>query len=59
VQKRRRSLRDFLRFPRTPLSFRAASGFLRRADVSGLKFEKAFIEDIRRHVEQMARSAAA
>ena len=39
-RRRTRSLRDFLRFPRTPLSYRAASGFLRRADVSGLRFEE-------------------
>lgn len=59
VRKRIPSLRDFLRFPRAPLSHRAVSGFLRRADVSCLRFEKAFIDDIRRHVERMARSAAA
>jgi DNA (cytosine-5)-methyltransferase 1 len=59
VRKRTIGLREFLRFPRTPLSHRAVSGFLRRADVSCLKFEKAFIDDIRRHVERMARSSAA
>ena len=59
VRRRTPSLRDFLRFPRTPLSYRAASGFLRRADVSGLWFEEGFIEDVRRHVERMARVAAA
>jgi DNA (cytosine-5)-methyltransferase 1 len=59
VRRKARSLRDFLRFPRTPLSYRAANGFLRRADVSGLNFEKAFIADVRRHVQLMARSTAA
>jgi DNA (cytosine-5)-methyltransferase 1 len=59
VRRRTRSLRDFLRFPRTPLSYRAASGFLRRADVSCLKFDRAFIDDIRRYVDRLAKSAAA
>lgn len=59
VRKRIPSLRDFLRFPRAPLSHRAVTGFLRRADVSCLRFEKAFIDDIRRHVHRMAAGAAA
>lgn len=53
------SLREFLRFPPVPLSHRAAAGFLRRALVSGLNFEDGFLEDVRRHVERMARSLAA
>ncbi len=53
------SLRDFLRFPRRPLSHRAAAGFLSRALVSSLSFEEGFLEDVRRHVDRMARSAAA
>jgi DNA (cytosine-5)-methyltransferase 1 len=53
------SLRTFLRFPRMPLSHRAASGFLRRALVSGLRFEEGFLEDVRRHIKNMARIAAA
>jgi DNA (cytosine-5)-methyltransferase 1 len=53
------SLREFLRFPRRPLSHRAAAGFLSRALVSGLKFEDGFLDDVRRHVMRMARSAAA
>jgi DNA (cytosine-5)-methyltransferase 1 len=53
------SLREFLRFPRVPLSYRAANGFLSRALVSGLNFEKGFLEDVRRHVARMARLAAA
>jgi hypothetical protein len=51
------SLREFLRFPRTPLSHRAASGFLSRALVSGLRFEDGFLDDVRRHVKRMGRSA--
>ena len=53
------SLREFLRFPRIPLSQRAASGFLSRALTSGLRFEVGFLEDVRRHAQRMARSAAA
>jgi DNA (cytosine-5)-methyltransferase 1 len=59
VREQSPSLREFLRFPRTPLSHRAASGFLSRALVSGLKFEDWFLDDVRRHVERMAKSAAA
>jgi len=53
------SLREFLRFERTPLSHRATSGFLSRALVSGLRFEEGFLDDVKRHVERMARFAAA
>jgi DNA (cytosine-5)-methyltransferase 1 len=52
-------LRQFLHFPGLPLSRRAAAGFLSRAEASGLKFEHGFLDDMRRHVERMARSAAA
>lgn len=53
------SLREFLRFPRVPLSHRATSGFLNRALASTLNFEDGFLEDVRRHVDRMARFAAA
>lgn len=59
VREQAPTLREFLRFPRAPLSQRAANGFLSRALLSGLKFEDGFLEDVRRHVERMARSAAA
>jgi DNA (cytosine-5)-methyltransferase 1 len=59
LRKKARSLREFLQFPRIPLSQRAANGFLSRAMVSGLRFEKGFLEDVRRHVERMAKSTAA
>jgi DNA (cytosine-5)-methyltransferase 1 len=49
------SLADFLRFPLVPLSARAASGFLGRAQVSGLKFEEGFLSDVEYHVAQMSR----
>jgi DNA (cytosine-5)-methyltransferase 1 len=50
------ALREFLRFPRSPLSHRAAAGFLSRAKVSGLHFEDGFLNDVGRHVDRMARS---
>lgn len=46
-------LSDFLKFPRTPLSARAASGFLRRARSSRLTFEPGFLDTVARHVERM------
>ena len=58
-RKQAQSLREFLRFDRTPLSHRATSGFLSRALVSGLRFEDGFLEHVRRHAERMARFAAA
>lgn len=57
VRERAPSLRDFLRFPRAPLSQKAANGFLRRALMSGLKFEDGFLADVRRHAERMASEA--
>ncbi len=52
-------LREFLQYPRVPLSHRAAAGFLSRADLSGLNFEKGFLDDVRRHVIRLSRSSAA
>jgi len=59
VHEPRPSLESFLRYPRTPLSHRAALGFLNRALVSGLRFEPGFLDDVRRHVDRMARIVAA
>jgi DNA (cytosine-5)-methyltransferase 1 len=43
-------LADFLQFPLSPLSHRATAGFLNRADISGLHFEEAFLDTVRKHV---------
>ena len=59
VRSRTPSLREFLRFPRKPLSHRAANGFLSRARVGSLRFEPAFIADVERYVERVGRSTAA
>ena len=58
VQARARGLREFLRYPRVPLSHRAAAGFLSRAELSGLRFEDGFLEDVRRHIDRLARSSS-
>ena len=55
VKRRIRHLREFLRYPRIPLSHRAASGFFNRALISGLRFEDKFLEDVKRHIRQMAK----
>jgi DNA (cytosine-5)-methyltransferase 1 len=57
-RRRTQPLREFLRFPRTPLSHRAASGFLNRALMSGLWFEDGFLDDVKRHVRRMERAGA-
>jgi DNA (cytosine-5)-methyltransferase 1 len=59
VRKKRQSLRKFLKYPPSPLSYRAASGFFNRARVSGLNIDERFLEDVRRHVREMERAAAA
>jgi DNA (cytosine-5)-methyltransferase 1 len=52
------SLREFLRFPRSPLSLRAAAGFYGRAIDSCLRFEEGFLQDVKLHIDGMARSIA-
>jgi DNA (cytosine-5)-methyltransferase 1 len=52
-------LSEFLSFPLAPLSLRAAAGFLSRAEVSGLRFEEGFLNDVRRHVARSGRLAVA
>lgn len=52
-------LHQFLRSPRVALSRRATAGFLTRAQMSGLKFQDGFLDDVARHVRRMDRSSAA
>jgi DNA (cytosine-5)-methyltransferase 1 len=52
-------LSDFVRFPVKPLSVRAASGFLKRARTSSLRFEDGFLEAIARHIKRVSATAAA
>lgn len=59
VQWPREHLADFLRFPGTSLSERAAAGFLSRARTGNLRFQPGFLEAVERHVEIMRRRAVA
>lgn len=52
-------LNGFLQFERHPLSWRAASGFLRRAQASRLKFEPGFLNSLTAYVERSAPRRAA
>lgn len=51
-------LADFLRYPRTPLSARAAAGFKSRLDLSTLKYPREFGEALARYVSRSTRPAA-
>lgn len=53
VQRSQQSLREFLRYPRAPLSHRAAAGFYSRTTGAGLRFEPSFIRDVKAHIEWM------
>ena len=44
-------LEDFLRFPTTPLSPRAAAGFFSRAQRAKLRFPAGFLELVQRHLD--------
>jgi DNA (cytosine-5)-methyltransferase 1 len=55
----REHLADFLRYPVTPLSERAAAGFLERTHRGSLRFRPGFREAVERHVHRMRRSAVA
>jgi DNA (cytosine-5)-methyltransferase 1 len=59
IRKPRPALSEFLQFPLTPLSARAASGFLSRARISTLTFEDGFLDAIERHVARMTKLAVA
>jgi DNA (cytosine-5)-methyltransferase 1 len=54
----REHLADFLRFPRAPLSARAASGFKNRLDVSPLRYPGAFGDALAEYVERSTRPTA-
>ena len=57
VRWKREHLADFIRFPLTPLSERAAAGFFDRARKSSLTFNPDFLDAVERHVELMRRTA--
>jgi DNA (cytosine-5)-methyltransferase 1 len=51
-------LRDFLAFDRTPLSWRATRGFLRRADEGNLRMNPDFISALEEHLARLTAVAA-
>lgn len=59
VRYRAKRLAAFLKYEPTPLSHRAAAGFLRRAAASTLHLEPSFLADLRRHVADTAQTARA
>ena len=59
VREAATTLRDFLRFCRTPLSYRATVGFYSRASASCLQFQDGFLQDVKLHVDRMGRSVDA
>jgi DNA (cytosine-5)-methyltransferase 1 len=58
VALRREHLADFLRYPRSPLSARAAAGFKARLDVSSLKYPEQFRSALADYVLRAHRPAA-
>ena len=48
---------DFLEYPAKPLSQRAASGFLSRAERSGLRFVDGFLNDVATHIERVTEAS--
>lgn len=58
VRVRTPHLSDFLEFPVSPLSVRAAAGFKSRADLSTLTFVDGFLEDVQKHIDRMSRAVA-
>ena len=56
VQRRTRSLAEFLAFPPEPLSLRATAGFHHRASVSTLRFPNGFLAAIEAHLGRVAKA---
>lgn len=50
VDREYQSLEPFLRFPTVPLSAKATTGFLERANRSGLRFEPEFLPTLQAHL---------
>jgi DNA (cytosine-5)-methyltransferase 1 len=59
VRRAPSSLREYLQFPKAPLSYRATVGFLGRAHTSSLEFQPGFLDDVARHAHRMHRATAA
>ncbi len=52
VRRKLKPVHEFLKYDPKPLSIRAASGFLSRAERSDLRFADGFLDDVRRHIER-------
>jgi DNA (cytosine-5)-methyltransferase 1 len=50
-------LADFLEYPVKPLSKRASSGFLSRAERAGLRFVDGFLDDVATHIERLTEAS--
>lgn len=59
VRYKAKRLVTFLKYEPTPLSHRAAAGFLRRVTASTLHLEPSFLADLRRHVADSAEPSEA
>lgn len=57
VWEKRKPLHKFLRYDGTPLSAKAAAGFLSRTKVSCLRFPPGFLEAVRAHLYLMERAS--
>lgn len=58
VDRPRVHLADFIRYPRAPLSHRAATGFKSRLDVSQLRYPAEFGQALTNHVNRTSRRSA-
>jgi DNA (cytosine-5)-methyltransferase 1 len=55
INRKARSLEEFLRFPPVPLSEKATAGFLKRTERAKLRFPEGFIAAVQAHLERMSR----
>jgi DNA (cytosine-5)-methyltransferase 1 len=56
VRREARPLQSFLEYPPELLSAKATAGFLRRTDVSRLRFPEGFLQTVREHLLHMQRA---
>jgi DNA (cytosine-5)-methyltransferase 1 len=54
IRSKARSLEDFLRYPKTPLSAKATAGFLKRTERARLRFPEGFIVALSAHLDRMS-----
>jgi DNA (cytosine-5)-methyltransferase 1 len=53
VRRKYKLLEDFLKYPTSPLSYKATSGFYSRAVASSLRFHPNFLSDVEEHMLAM------